>query len=155
MFNPRRRISGFAFARPRPPQQTWGGLVNDGQKSTYERKPSSFFAGYRHPLPSTRASRRGSRRRAGWASRVQSRAPRAFRGCGRRGNTCPCRRSARARWCGTRTGRKYRTHKNEVFASIKAPYSHRCVRHVGTTVIPLQAWYVVSTRQGDARPNAP
>ena len=34
-----------APTQPRPPRQTRGGLVNVGQKSTYERKPASLFDG--------------------------------------------------------------------------------------------------------------
>ena len=56
---------------------------------------------------------------------------------------------------GTRTGRKLRTHKNADFTSTKAPYSHRCMRHVGMTITRFQAWHVVSTRQWAARPTAP
>ena len=32
---------------------------------------------------------------------------------------------------------------------------HDYTHHVGMSVIPLQAWHVVSTHQGDSRPNAP
>ena len=74
-----------------------------GESTIANQHPSSTGAAY--PLPSTTASRRGSRRRAGWASRARSRGPQASRGCDRPGSTCPCRRSARARWCGTRTAR--------------------------------------------------
>lgn len=67
------------------------------------QRPSS--TGAADPLPSTRASTHGSHQPAGWVSRARSRAPRASRGCGRRGSTCPCHRSVRARWCGTRPAR--------------------------------------------------
>ena len=37
--------------QPRPPRHTRGGLVNVGQKSTYERKPASLFNGCRLSSP--------------------------------------------------------------------------------------------------------
>ena len=76
-----------------------------GRKAPTRANPHPSSTGAAYPLPSTTASRRGSRRPAGWVSRARSRGPRASRGCDRRGSTCPCRHSARARWCGIRRAR--------------------------------------------------
>lgn len=62
--------------------------------------PHLSSTGTADPLPSTTASRRGSRRWAGSVNRARSPARQASRGCGPRGSTCPCHRSARARWYG-------------------------------------------------------